>query len=182
MKLYLIYFFELSLFENNKFLYSHFDFVHQYKFLMIRIYLYYVGFYKLLGGFFLEIREGLRLESKRFYKNKKKQIIGKGLYEDFLSIFSIFAFFKLISGRLFENGAVSRFNLFFSSFFSLDFFLLRKILYSKAFAKLDKAIKLDFLFFFSILIYLSKNRKKFDGVSYLNSILENVFISVISFL
>jgi hypothetical protein len=178
MKLYLIYFFESSIFENNKFLYSHFDFVHQYKFLIIRVYLYYIGFYNFLSDFFFEINEDLRLD----FESPPLGLKGDNFKDEYISIFSVFAVFKLISGYLFECDVIDHFSNFFSSFFSLDFFFLKKILYSKSFLKIEKKNKIDFLFFFSILIYLSKNLHRAEDDGYLNSILENIFISVISFL
>lgn len=174
IKLYLIYFFETALFEDNKFLYSHFDFLCQYRFLIIRVYLYFVGFFRHLSEFFLELNEEFA-----FSAISKKSIERKRISFELVS--SIFIFFKLISGYYLDlPNDKKELNILLTSFFSLDFYLLKKILFSKSFLNARESQKFEFLFFFSVLSFLIKELKS-ENV-YLNSILEHLFISVISFI
>jgi hypothetical protein len=177
IKLYLIYFFETSLFENNKILYSHFDFLCQYRFLIIRVYLYFVGFFRHLSDFFLELDEEFifYLNRKVFKKHEKTN------KTTFTLVSSFFIFFKLISGYYLPLPAGKmELNTFFSSFFSFDFYLLKKFLFSKSFLNAKEVEKFEFLFFFSVLGFLSKQLK--SEKVYFNSLLEHLFISVISFI
>jgi hypothetical protein len=176
MKLYLIYFFEIALFENNKFLYSHFDFLCQYRFLIIRVYLYFVGFFRHLSDFFLELNEEFIFYIKNKFLNKRTE--RKNVSYAFVS--SIFIFFKLISGYYLDLPKDKKeVNYFLSSFLSFDFYLLKKNLFSKSFLNTKEIEKFDFLFFFSIFKFLSKILK--TEKVYFNSILEHLFISIISF-
>lgn len=165
------------MFENNKMLYSHFDFLCQYRFLIIRVYLYFVGFFRYLSDFFLELNEEFVffLVKKVFKKRVKKKKIS------FTLVSSIFIFFQLLSGYYLDLPKEKKeLSKLLSSFFSFDFYLLKKILFSKSFVKVNKIEKFEFLFFFSVLSFLSKQVKSEDV--YFNSILEHLFISVVSFM
>jgi hypothetical protein len=176
IKLFLIHIFEGGLFQNNKFLYSHFDFVHQNGLVVIRIFLYHVGFFRYLSDFFIEFNNEFV-----FYLNLNKNLKNKEqMQESFSFISSVCIFFKLFSGYFLKFPLQKKvLKLFLFSGFSIDFYLLKKILFSKSYLNLKNSEKFEFLFFFSILIFLSKQlkNKKF----YFNAILEHLFISAISF-
>jgi hypothetical protein len=167
----LVYYFESNLFQNNKILYSHFDFVCHYGLVIIRVYLYFVGFFGHLGSFFSELNEEFFfLRSKKEFssnlKARKASVAAAG----------VFVFFKLVSGYDISMLVEKR---VLDAFFSFDFFLLKKLLFSKRYLYVDEDEKFDFLFFFSILLFLASEFEK-ERV-YLNSILERLFVSVVSY-